>query len=177
MNSERPLNPICICYCVFQRLHTFSLSPICITIDNRRIPVELYKIYVGVTPYTVLRYIFIDYLPWVMCLLSSCLNANAIFHNIILRIRPYTFTFENRSQHHAKRALKPLGTIALLSSIICRLSETSVSGSFKLTLPPPFSTVILWSSTREEKGQKKIDLSRLSGKNFLERRKHTIYIT
>jgi len=59
-----------------------------------------------------------------------------------------------RLQHHAKRALKPLGTIALLSSITCRKSETSVSGSFKLTLPPLF-LVILWSSTTEEEGQRK----------------------
>lgn len=146
-------------------LHTFSLSPICITIDNTRIPVELYKIYVEVTCYAVLRYIFIDYLPWIICLLSLCLSANVILHrNIISRIRHTLSRFESRSQHHAKRALKPLGTIALLSSITCRLSETPVSGSFKLTLPPPFSTVILWSSTREEEGQKKIDLSCLSKK-------------
>jgi len=87
-------------------LHTFSLSPICITIDNTRIPVELYKIYVGVTRYTVLRYIFIDYLSHgFMCLLSFGLNVDVAIKKLeeiedgldmISRIRSYTFTFESR---------------------------------------------------------------------------------
>lgn len=135
----------------------------------------VHKIYVGVTRYTILRYIFIDYLPWIMCSLNSCLNANAILHrNIIWRIRPYTFTFESRSQYHTKRTLKPLGTIALLSSITCRLSEISVSRSFKLTLPPPFSMVILWSSIREEEGQKKIDLLHLSKESLRTKKTYNI---
>lgn len=66
----------------------------------------------------------------------------------------YTFTFESRShQRHAKRALKALGTIVLLSSITCQEFETSMSGSFKL--PPPF--LILLSSTQEEENQIKTD--------------------
>lgn len=160
--------------CVSTMLHTVSLSPICITIGNTRIPVEFIK-YVGVTRYTILRYIFIDYLPWIMCWLNSYSNANAILHrNIIWRIRLYTFTFESRSQHHTKRTLKPLGTIALLSSITCRLSEISVSGSFKLMLPPPFSMVILWSSIREQEGKKKIDLLHLSKESFRTKKTYNI---
>jgi len=146
--------------CVSTMLHTSSLSPICITIDTR-ILVELYKIYVNVIRFTVLlyfhwlssiNYVFIKFLSKCQCHFAPQYNTE----NLTIHFH------ESCSQHHAKRALKPFGTIALLSSITCRLSETSVSGSFKLTLPPPFSMVILWSSTRERKSQKKIDLSCLS---------------
>lgn len=85
----------------------------------------------------------------------------------------YTFTFESRSQHHAKRALKPLGTIALLSSITCQEFETFMSGSFKLTLPPPF---FLYSMVKYSRGREseKDRFIALLGRIFSNRKKYII---
>lgn len=109
---------------------------------------------------------------WTDIYLCGCVRVCAcVLYILQIYLAHRTFTLESRPQHHAKRALKPLGTIALLSSITCRESETSVSGSFKLTLPPPFS-VIPWSSTTEEEGQRKRQIYCILGRSSKAKKVH-----
>lgn len=127
---------------------------------------------------TLLCNIFIDKLRVALRVSTKCdfcLNTDVIFHYNIHCEMTYTFTFESHSQHHARRALKPLGTIVLLSSITCREFETSMLRSFKLTLPPPFSPrLFLQSSTREEENQKKTDLLHYLEETFCANRKEYV---
>lgn len=117
---------------------------------------------------TLLCNIFIDKLRVELRVSTKCdfcLNTDVIFHYNIHCEMTYTFTFESHSQHHAKRALKPLGTIVLLSSIACREFETSMLRSFKLTLPP----LLFYSQVFERKRIRKRQIYYITWKKLFAR--------
>jgi len=121
-------------YCVSAMLHAFSPGRICITMDGGGAARAIK--YSGALIHRAVLGFYRS---------SSRLNrmfSVRFFAGPAINIALAGLAALARPQHHARRALKPLGTIALLSGITCRESEAAsrdlLNSRFRLHSPRSF---------------------------------------